>query len=249
MSRGDRGGEGQDGPVSIGASHPGQRRSGDLAGTTFFAESDPQAATSVLGNGSRTSAADTVPYALWCAASHLTDYPTAVREAIAAGGDMDTVAAITGGVVAAHTGTQGIPAAWLAAREPLPGWAFPTPGAVTRGRGRAEILVPRPHPVPEVEWTDEQWQRIRGGRHTDALDGRWAVHTHEGSVRICRPNDGHPVWEVVVAPVRNGWRPVSAVAETSHDRWPVRPHEAHGLAVLSWILETAATGEPLPFRP
>ncbi|MEU4113961.1 ADP-ribosylglycohydrolase family protein [Kitasatospora sp. NPDC028055] len=215
----------------------------------LLAEPDRLLAASVLGNGSRTSAADTVPYALWCAAHHLTDYPAAVRAAIAAGGDMDTVAAITGGVVAAHTGTRGIPAAWMAAREPLPGWAFPEPGAVTGGRGRAEILVPRPHPVPEVEWTDEQWQRIRTGRHTDALDGRWAVHTHEGSVRICRPNDGHPVWEVVVTPVRNGWRPVSAVAETSHDRWPVRPEEPHGAAVLSWILKTAATGERLPFRP
>lgn len=78
----------------------------------------------MLGNGSRTSAVDTVPYALWCAARRLTDYPAAVWEAIGAGGDMDTVAAITGGVVAACTGTAGIPAAWTAAREALPEWAF-----------------------------------------------------------------------------------------------------------------------------
>ncbi|MFI9364670.1 ADP-ribosylglycohydrolase family protein [Kitasatospora sp. NPDC053057] len=116
----------------------------------LIAESDPQVAARVLGNGSRTSAADTVPYALWCAARHLTDYPAAVWEAIAAGGDMDTVAAITGGVVAACTGTVGIPAAWMAAREPLPTWAFPEPGSIPRGQGRESMLVPRPHPVPTM---------------------------------------------------------------------------------------------------
>lgn len=88
---------------------------------------DPHAVARLLGNGSRTSALDTVPYALWCAARHLGDYRTAVWEAIGAGGDMDTVAAITGGVVAARTGTAGIPPEWLAAREPLPAWAFHAP--------------------------------------------------------------------------------------------------------------------------
>ncbi|MGA5823963.1 ADP-ribosylglycohydrolase family protein [Kitasatospora sp. NPDC094028] len=212
-------------------------------------EPDLRVAAKVLGNGSRTSAADTVPYALWCAARHLTDYRSAVWEAIAAGGDMDTVAAITGGVVAARTGTVGIPAAWLAARERLPAWTFPEPGGVTGGRGRADMLVPRPHPVPEVEWTDEQWERIRAGRHTELLDGRWAVHTREGAVRICRRNDGPPVWEVTVARIRGGWCPVSAVAETSHHRWSAAPEDPHGLLVLSWILRVAASGERSPLRP
>lgn len=35
---------------------------------------------------------------------------------------MDTTAAIAGGIVAARTGTQGIPVTWLLAREPLPAW-------------------------------------------------------------------------------------------------------------------------------
>ncbi|MFJ9771873.1 ADP-ribosylglycohydrolase family protein [Kitasatospora sp. NPDC101157] len=216
---------------------------------TLLAEPDPLVAAQVLGNGSRTSAVDTVPYALRCAARHLTDYRAAVREAIAPGGDMDTVAAITGGVVASCTGTRGIPAEWTAAREPLPAWAFPEPGGVTGGRGRPDMLVPRPHPVPDVEWTDEQWQRIRTGRHTDTLDHRWAVHTREGSVRICRPADGHPVWEVAVTRIRGGWRPVSVAVETSHPRWSVLPTDPHGLTTLSWILRTAATGERSPLRP
>ncbi len=227
----------------------GAVRNGVIEAIALLAEPDPLVAAKVLGNGSRTSAADTVPYALRCAARHLTDYRAAVWEAIAPGGDMDTVAAITGGVVASCTGTRGIPAEWMAAREPLPGWAFPEPGGVTGGRGRADMLVPRSHPVPDVEWTDEQWQRLRAGRHTDTLDHRWAVHTREGSVRICRPGGGHPVWEVAVTRIRGGRRPVSAVVETSHHRWSVLPTDPHGLTTLSWILRTAATGERSALRP
>lgn len=45
-----------------------------------------------------------------------------IAGAVAVGGDMDTTAAIVGGIIAAGTGTDGIPPDWLAAREPLPGW-------------------------------------------------------------------------------------------------------------------------------
>lgn len=75
-----------------------------------------------LGNGSRISAPDTVPFALWTIATHLGDYEAAVRTCVEAGGDMDTMAAIVGGTIAAHHGPEPIPAEWLAAREPLPGW-------------------------------------------------------------------------------------------------------------------------------
>jgi ADP-ribosylglycohydrolase len=83
---------------------------------------DPAAAADQLGCGTRAMAQDTVPFALWVAARHLDDYPGAIAACIHAGGDVDTTCAIAGGVVAAHTGTGGIPARWLAAREPLPGW-------------------------------------------------------------------------------------------------------------------------------
>lgn len=83
-----------------------------------------------LGNGARVSAQDTVPFSLWVAATHLADFPGAVTACIEAGGDVDTTAAIVGGIVAARTGVgdrgaiRGIPQDWLAAREPLPEWAF-----------------------------------------------------------------------------------------------------------------------------
>ena len=83
---------------------------------------DPRAAAHELGSGARAMAHDTVPFALWVAARHLDDYPAAIAACAAAGGDVDTTCAIAGGVVAAYTGTAGIPHDWLAAREPLPGW-------------------------------------------------------------------------------------------------------------------------------
>jgi ADP-ribosylglycohydrolase len=81
-----------------------------------------------LGNGSQAIAQDTVPFTLWVAATHLDAYPIAITTCIDAGGDIDTTAAIAGGIIAAYTGVgdrpgvRGVPATWLAAREALPGW-------------------------------------------------------------------------------------------------------------------------------
>jgi ADP-ribosylglycohydrolase len=75
-----------------------------------------------LGAGARAMALDTVPFALWVAARFLDNYPAAIAACVTSGGDVDTTAAIAGGVVAAYTGIDGIPSGWLAAREPLPEW-------------------------------------------------------------------------------------------------------------------------------
>ncbi|MGN9911289.1 ADP-ribosylglycohydrolase family protein [Phytohabitans sp. LJ34] len=86
-----------------------------------------------LGNGSRVTAQDTVPFAVWVAATFLDDYPGAVTACVEAGGDVDTTAAIAGGIVAAHTGVgdrpgvTGVPLSWLAQREPLPEWSVVPP--------------------------------------------------------------------------------------------------------------------------
>lgn len=72
-----------------------------------------------LGNGARVTCADSVPLALWIALRHLDDYSAAVRHAIAAGGDADTIAAIVGGVVAARGGIDAIPRTWRDRVEPL----------------------------------------------------------------------------------------------------------------------------------
>lgn len=77
-------------------------------------------AAAKLGNGSRVTAPDTVPFALWCAARHLGDYAATLWTTVSGGGDRDTTGAIAGGVAAMASGRDGIPAGWLTAREPLP---------------------------------------------------------------------------------------------------------------------------------
>ncbi len=94
----------------------GLERARDLLGVSV-AE-----AAYLLGNGSQVLAQDTVPFALWAAATHLTDYRAAILACVEAGGDVDTTAAIVGGIVAAAAGRDAIPQAWRTHREPLPTW-------------------------------------------------------------------------------------------------------------------------------
>jgi ADP-ribosylglycohydrolase len=82
---------------------------------------DATTVAAVLGCGRRTSAHDTVPFALWSAARALGDYGTAFWTTAQVGGDVDTTCAIVGGVLAA--GKPGAPpAAWVAHTEELPDW-------------------------------------------------------------------------------------------------------------------------------
>ena len=64
----------------------------------------------------------TVPFAFWTAMRYLNDFEPGIRACVAVGGDMDTTAAIAGGIIAARTGTAGIPPGWLELREALPDW-------------------------------------------------------------------------------------------------------------------------------
>jgi ADP-ribosylglycohydrolase len=77
---------------------------------------------SVLGNGREVSAIDTVPLAVWIAAHHLDAYEDALWTVARVAEDVDTVCAITGGIIAARGGSDAIPEAWRAACEPLPPW-------------------------------------------------------------------------------------------------------------------------------
>ncbi|OII63456.1 hypothetical protein BJP40_24225 [Streptomyces sp. CC53] len=82
---------------------------------------DPQTVAAVLGCGRRTSAHDTVPFALWSAARALDDYEQAFWTTAQVGGDVDTTCAIVGGVVAAAP-AGAPPADWRERTEALPGW-------------------------------------------------------------------------------------------------------------------------------
>lgn len=86
-------------------------------------DATPADAAKALGDGSDVTAPDTVPYAVWCAATALGSYEDAMWRCASGltseGADRDTVLAIVGGVVALAVGAAGISAAWRAAREAL----------------------------------------------------------------------------------------------------------------------------------
>ena len=97
-----------------GATRDGVRRSIGML------RAEPITVAAELGNGSHVLAADTIPFAVWCAAIHLGDYSGALWACCEVGGDIDTTCAIVGGIVVGSVGVEGIPAAWRSAREPLP---------------------------------------------------------------------------------------------------------------------------------
>ncbi|MEU0698591.1 ADP-ribosylglycohydrolase family protein [Streptomyces niveus] len=82
---------------------------------------DAATVAAVLGSGRRTTAHDTVPFALWSAARSLGDFERAFWTTAQVGGDVDTNCAIVGGVVAAGSGGAP-PARWLEQTEALPDW-------------------------------------------------------------------------------------------------------------------------------
>ena len=82
---------------------------------------DAVTVAAVLGSGRRSSAHDTVPFALWSAARSLGDFESVFWTTAQAGGDVDTTCAIACGVVAAGKSGQP-PADWLEQTEALPEW-------------------------------------------------------------------------------------------------------------------------------
>jgi ADP-ribosylglycohydrolase len=78
----------------------------------------------MIGNGSRISAQDTVPFVLYCAGQWLDNYEEAIWQTMSGGGDVDTTCAMVGGIVACYVGQEGIPPKWLEHREKLPQWAL-----------------------------------------------------------------------------------------------------------------------------
>lgn len=73
----------------------------------------------ILGNGSRVTARDTVPFCLWCVNRHPTNFVEALWTAYSAHGDIDTNGAIVGGIVALAAGSASLPEKWLYQRESL----------------------------------------------------------------------------------------------------------------------------------
>lgn len=70
---------------------------------------------SILGNGSKIMAQDTVPFCIWCAAHNLNDFEAALWKAVSILGDRDTICAIVGGITVMSA--EGIPNVWSSAVE------------------------------------------------------------------------------------------------------------------------------------
>jgi ADP-ribosylglycohydrolase len=98
---------------------PGATRDGIAAAVDLPRSTDVPAAVTLLGNGARVTCPDTVPLCLWLAARHFDDYEDAMWAAVSALGDIDTNAAIVGGIIALSSAAP-IPPDWLDARGPLP---------------------------------------------------------------------------------------------------------------------------------
>jgi ADP-ribosylglycohydrolase len=98
---------------------PGEVREGIERASRFDFDISIAPIVRALGNGSRISCQDTVPFCLWTSSRYLDDYEGAIVNTIRAGGDIDTNAAIVGGIVALAAGSEGIPKDWLDDREEL----------------------------------------------------------------------------------------------------------------------------------
>lgn len=101
---------------------PGSVHNGLTLARTIPPDTPPGDAVYALGNGSSVRADDTVPLVVWMCARHLHQFAEAVWQTIRCGGDIDTTAAMVGGVTALACGRDGLPADWLAAREPFEGY-------------------------------------------------------------------------------------------------------------------------------
>lgn len=77
-------------------------------------------ATAALGNGSKLTAGDTVPFALWCAARHLTHFEEALWSTVSGQGDRDTNCAIVASIVHFTAQPESVPTSWRNARTWMP---------------------------------------------------------------------------------------------------------------------------------
>lgn len=82
-----------------------------LSAVSIKKESNIDFVVSVLGNGTRLTAQDTVPFCLWCAAYFYTSVEEALWTAVSALGDRDTICAIVGGIVSLFV--DEFPRQWL----------------------------------------------------------------------------------------------------------------------------------------
>ncbi|MDI9310016.1 MAG: ADP-ribosylglycohydrolase family protein [Limnohabitans sp.] len=65
-----------------------------------------------LGNGTKMTAQDTVPIALWLASRYLNDFESCMWKSVSALGDRDTICAMSGGITVMSASEESVPAIW-----------------------------------------------------------------------------------------------------------------------------------------
>ncbi len=68
---------------------------------------------SILGNGIKMTAQDTVPFGIWCAANNLLNFEESIWKAVSVLGDRDTICAIVGGITIMSSHEDMIPKKWV----------------------------------------------------------------------------------------------------------------------------------------
>lgn len=76
----------------------------------------------ILGDGTRMLAQDTVPFAIWCAAHHLEDFEAGLWKAVSMLGDRDTICAIVAGIIGMSAPKTTVPLAWQESVEAINPW-------------------------------------------------------------------------------------------------------------------------------
>ncbi len=110
------------------ATPTGETREGIVQASELPADLSAASAVQILGNGSKVSAQDTVPFVLWSASKTIDNFEEALWQTVSGLGDRDTTCAMVGGIVGLRVGHAGIPTGWLESRESLHAWASNDPG-------------------------------------------------------------------------------------------------------------------------
>lgn len=105
---------------------PGQVRDRIVEASRIPPRAPVAMAAATLGNGSRVTAMDTVPFCLWAVSAHPGDLREALWTTVAGLGDRDTTCAIVAGILGCAEDVV-IPSEFLAKVEPLPGAAGAVP--------------------------------------------------------------------------------------------------------------------------
>ncbi|MCE9581943.1 MAG: ADP-ribosylglycohydrolase family protein [Planctomycetes bacterium] len=105
--------------VAIDLTPGGEVRAGIERARNLGPDMSVPTAVNALGNGLSITSPDTVPFVLWNAARRIDDFEDALWETATGMGDVDTTCAMVGGIVGAAVGRAGIPADWIASREPI----------------------------------------------------------------------------------------------------------------------------------